>query len=132
MEFVLAVPLMRMAPRAPHREWRCETNSGSIHTERSATAAADIEGEIRFAKLPLVLLEGLWSRRGRSITYVEDLGSGNIEFPGTLIGVDPSESDAVGLEPDPQRYSHGEYSARIRFRLDDPSQAAVLYGFRGT
>lgn len=125
--YVLARPLMRIAPRRRRREWRFEANGGQIYGERAAAEATDIEAEIRFATNPQRFLATLSERLGQSITYFEDRG-GIVEYPATLIAVTPGDpAEWVEIAPDPERESHREYSARVRLRFANAADAAAVF-----
>ncbi|MCK9494162.1 MAG: hypothetical protein M0R75_01520 [Dehalococcoidia bacterium] len=115
-EVVLARPLMRVAPRARRLEWRSEAHSGVIHTERSASTVYEIEGTIRFHADPMELVGMLSARLGRPITYAEERGGLLLTWTGLLMEISPGGDWVAALEPDADRYSHGEYSAMVRLR----------------
>lgn len=115
-EVVLARPLMRVAPRARRPAWRSEAHSGVIHVEKAAATAYEIDGEIRFHADAPELVGILSSRLGRSLTYFETREGLVITWTGLLIEISPGGGWVAALEPDAQRYSHGEYSAMVRLR----------------
>lgn len=127
-EHHLARPLMRLAPRARRPKWQLETNSGALHVERATVTAYEVEGTIRFEADPSALLPALSARRGRSITYVEGQDGILIAYPSVLLDVSPGSVGSVGLDPDPNRYGFGEYSARIRLRATSGLGFAPLFG----
>lgn len=126
----LAYPLRRVRPSIVRASWSRETISGTVHTAQVADSAHDVEGVIRFAATPQALLDMLSQRVGDSLTYYEDRG-GEVEMPAELVSVSPGGVDVVGLDPDPDRFGFGEYSATVRLRFADPADAAALYAYTG-
>lgn len=124
-EHDLARPLMQVSSRARRAEWRLDTNAGVIHSERAATTVYEIEGTIRFEADPSALLAALSERLGRSLTYFERRFGLFVPCPCVLLRVD---SGGAGLDPDPDRFGQGEYSARIALRRTDGGSFTDLWG----
>lgn len=118
-EHQLARPLMDVRPWKRQPQWMLTTLAQTVVTANTGHPVNEIEGVIRFEAEPAQLLAMLLERRGAEITYYEVRGGVRHEFPCLLVSVSPGGPDEVGLEPDPQRFSHGEYTATVRLRRID-------------
>lgn len=122
----LAYPLLRMRPSVRRASWSRDTIGGVVHTAKATAAVYDVEAAIRFEASPQALLDALCSRVGNTITYYEDRG-GIVEWNAVLAAVNPGGSGMVGIEPDPDRFSRGEYSTTVRLRFASAADAAAVY-----